>query len=71
MALSQVPNGYKVTIVSMNISDTWTRRLNSMGIVPGSRIRVIDNSMKDTSILECRGSKLALGRGLSRFVEVQ
>ncbi len=71
MLLSEALNNQKVTIVSLNLSDERSNRLTSLGLFPGSRIRVIDNSIKKTSVIECKGSRLALGRGLSDFIVVK
>lgn len=70
MSLSQVSNGERVTIVSLNVAAS-ANRLMSLGLVPGARIRVIDNSMSKTSLIECKGSRLALGRGLPDLIEVK
>jgi len=70
MSLSKVSKGQKVTIVSINLSENGVNRLSALGLVPGTRIRVIDNSLVGTSCIECRGAKLALGRGLPDYVEV-
>lgn len=71
MSLSQVPKGEKVTIVSLNLPESGIKRLTSLGLIPGARIRVLNNSLTETSLIECKGSRLALGRGLPRFIEVK
>lgn len=71
MSLAQVSNGDRVTIVSLNMTESGALRLYAMGLVPGTQIRVIDNSLAETSLIECRGTRLAIGRGLPRRIEVR
>ena len=61
----------RVTIDSLDLGENGLLRLSSMGLFPGARIRVIDNSRPDTSIVECRGTRLALGRGLAHRIFVR
>lgn len=71
MVLSEVPRGKRVTVVSLNLGEESVARLSSLGLVPGARIRVIDDSIPKTSVIECLGARLALGRGIPDFVEVR
>ena len=71
MSLSDVPRGKRVTIVSLNLAKHFANRLTSLGLVPGARIRVIDNSLPQTSLIECLGTRLALGRGIPDFIDVR
>ena len=61
----------RVTIDSLDLGENGLLRLSSMGLLPGARVRVIDNSRPDTSIVECRGTRLALGRGLAHRIFVR
>lgn len=70
MSLAQVQNGKRVTIISFNLSDAEINRLTALGLTPGSQVRVIDNSMTETSVIECKGVRLALGRRLPCGIEV-
>ena len=71
MTLADALKGQKVTIVSMDLTELGVNRLTALGLTPGVRVRVVDNSLKDASIIECRGARLALGRGLARFIVVK
>lgn len=71
MSLSQAPKGARVTIVSLNLQEAEMNRLTALGLIPGTRIRIIDNSAADTSLIECKGVRLALGRGLPLLIEVK
>ena len=71
MTLSSVPNGKLVTVVAVNLGDESVLRLSSLGVVPGARIRVVYNSTPKTSVIECLGARLALGRGIPDYVEVR
>ncbi len=71
MTLAQVAKRQKVTIVSLNTAESTANRLHSLGIIPGAKVRVVDNSLKDAAVVECFGSRLALGRGIAQFIAVK
>jgi len=70
--LSASPPGAIVRVV--NIVGGWgaTRRLMEMGVVPGTLVRVVHNRVGPL-IIEIRGMRLSIGRGLASkvLVEVQ
>ncbi|MFP4465494.1 MAG: ferrous iron transport protein A [Candidatus Goldiibacteriota bacterium] len=45
-------------------------RLNTMGIIPGTDIKIVHES-KGPVIIEARGSRIALGRGMVSKIEVE
>ena len=47
------------------------RRLASLGIVPGTPVTVLANTMAGPIIVEARGGRLALGRGEAMKVIVK
>lgn len=71
MSLAQIPRGQKVIILSLNMPEISAERLTALGLVPGVCVRVVDNSITDISLIECRGARLALGRGLAHLIDVK
>lgn len=45
-------------------------RLLDMGLVPGTRVKVLNNQNRGPMIIEVRDSKMALGRGLANKILV-
>ena len=46
------------------------RRLNELGLIPGTRIEMINKINGGPVIIRVKGSKLALGRGLANKIRV-
>jgi len=46
-------------------------RLADMGLSPGVSLRVIHSQMRGPVIIDLRGSRLALGRGMAQRILVQ
>lgn len=61
----------KVELLSINAGRRLTHRLSEMGLTPGVKIEIIQNS-KGPVLLSVRGTRIALGRGTAEkiFVEV-
>jgi ferrous iron transport protein A len=75
MTLSQMPlimasRGSKVRLVSINGGKQMTSRLAAMGLLPGVEVEIISNTPGDPFILDVRGSRLALGRGMAHKIYV-
>ncbi|MDD4873947.1 MAG: FeoA family protein [Dehalococcoidales bacterium] len=47
------------------------RRLSDMGFTPGARIKVISKEASGPMLIELRGSRLALGRGVAQHILVE
>lgn len=59
----------EVTVRSIQCGEGCRARLASLGITPGVRIRVLRNA-GGPLLLEVRGSRLALGRGIASKILV-
>jgi len=75
MTLSQIPlimasRGSKVRLVSVNGGKQMTSRLAAMGLLPGVEVEIISNAPGDPFILDVRGSRLVLGRGMAHKIYV-
>jgi len=75
MTLSQMPlimasRGSKVRLVSINGGKQMTSRLAAMGLLPGVEVEIINNAPGDPFILDVRGSRLVLGRGMAHKIFV-
>lgn len=70
MPLIMASRGSKVRLVSVNGGRQMTSRLAAMGLSPGVEVEIVSNSPGDPFILDVRGSRLVLGRGMAHKIFV-
>lgn len=61
MPLSFVNIGNEVIVRSLNCDNKIKKRLQAMGIIPGTNLVIVSNNMDGGFIVNVRGSKLILG----------
>jgi len=66
-----VETGKRVRLVSIAGGRRLRMRLAELGLVPGTEIDVINNSLHGPFILGVRGSRIALGRGMAFKIMVE
>ena len=71
MPLAMARPGEVVQVVSIGAGWGLTRRLADMGLTPGVSISVINSQMPGPVIINLRGSRLALGRGIAHKIMVR
>jgi ferrous iron transport protein A len=47
------------------------RRLSDMGFTPGVQVKIISSEPRGPMLVELRGSRLALGRGVAQHILVE
>ena len=70
MPLAMVRPGETVSVVGIAGGRGLARRLTDMGLTPGVKIRVVNNYLPGPVMIELRGSKVALGHGVSQKIMV-
>ncbi|MBN2688462.1 MAG: FeoA domain-containing protein [Deltaproteobacteria bacterium] len=68
--LSHVAPGKTVKIISLAGGRGFHARLVSMGLIPGSVIKVLSQAMMGTHIIAHGGCRLAIGRGMAHRIIV-
>jgi ferrous iron transport protein A len=69
MPLSMLSLGESKEIISISASSDLKQRLLSMGFVPGNSVTIVSmNSMG--LVLEIKGTRLALNKGLAHLIHV-
>ena len=71
MPLSLVQVGRKVRLISVDSGFGLRSRLTAMGLVPGVEIAVLKHSMHGPFIIEVKGSRIMLGRGMAQKIVVE
>ncbi len=69
--LSMAVPGEEVEVAFVRAGWGLTRRLADMGLVPGAKIKVMNSQMWGPVLVELKGYRLALGRGVAQRVLVK
>ncbi len=69
--LSEAPIDTPVTVSAISAGRQAQYRLASLGILPGETIRVVRRDNGGPLLLEVKGTRVAIGRGLSTKVSVR
>ena len=70
MPLSMASSGDRVKLVGVRAGWGLQRRLADLGLTPGVEIRVVSIGRPGQVVLDVRGSRLALGHGVSGKIMV-
>lgn len=71
MPLSQTDPGQEVVLARVSGGRGLLHRLAEMGLTPGAAMRVISRGRPGPIIVEVRGTRLVLGRGMVHRIEVR
>jgi len=69
--LAMAPEGSLVRIVEIRGGRGIMRRLVDLGFIPGSVVRVLRSFGSGPLLIEVKGSRVALGRGLAMKILVE
>ncbi len=69
--LIYLPDYSTAVIVDIKGGRGFVRRLYEMGLTPGTRIRILKSSGPGPLLIEVRGSRIALGRGIGMKIFVR
>ena len=71
MPLAMARPGEVVAVIGVRAGWGLQRRLADLGLTPGIRIRVINSQMSGPVLIDLRGSRIALGRGVAQKIIVK
>lgn len=71
MTLQQGSPGSPYTVQSFVLPQGLARRLQSLGMTPGSQVRVLRKKPRGAMIVRFRGSRFALGQAISSRILVK
>ena len=71
MPLMMLQPGSSARVLEVRGGRGLTRRLSSMGILPGSVVSLVRGAPGGPVIVEARGSRVIIGRGMAHRVLVQ
>ena len=70
MPLTNIKEGFKAKLQSIDGGRQLRTRLAALGLLPGTEIEVIQNSGKGPFVVSVRGSRIVIGRGMASNVHV-
>jgi len=71
MPLAMARPGELVTVTGVRAGRGLQRKLADMGLTPSVQIRVINSGVPGPVLIEVRGTRLALGRGIALKILVR
>ncbi len=71
MTLDRGKIGSRYEIQNMELPLNVAKRLEALGMTYGTQVEVLNNKSKGTLIVRVRGTRFALGKGISRKIEVK
>jgi ferrous iron transport protein A len=71
MPLAMARPGELVTLIGVRAGWGLQRRLADMGLTPGVQIRVMNSQTPGPVLIDLRGSRVALGRGVAQKILVK
>ena len=71
MPLAMASSDKLLTVIGINAGWGLQRRLTDMGLTPGVQIRVMNGQCAGSVLIDLRGSRLGLGRGVAQKILVK
>ncbi|MDD5448877.1 MAG: FeoA family protein [Actinomycetota bacterium] len=71
MPLSLATVGSVLDITEIRGGAGLQKRLADMGLMPGTRVRLVQKQERGPVLIELKGSRLALGRGMAHKIMVE
>ncbi len=70
MTLDEGKAGESYTVSRMDLPEQVAHRLEALGMTLGTRVSVLGNKSRGTMVLKVRGTRFAMGRGITRRIGV-
>lgn len=70
MPLSKISTGKSVVIDSIDFDHKLRRKLQDMGLTPGVKLNVVSKSLLGPLVIDVRGTRVALGKGIVSNIQV-
>ncbi|BDF68377.1 FeoA family protein [Pseudoflavonifractor phocaeensis] len=70
MTLDSGEVGQSYTVSRMELPEQVEHRLEALGMTLGTRVSILGSKGGGTLILKVRGTRFAIGRGITRRIEV-
>jgi len=71
MTLQNARIGSMYTVKSLELDIVTMRRLEALGLTKGTQIKILNRNRSGSVILMVRGSRLALGKDISKSIQMR
>ena len=70
MTLDKGRPGEEYTVAALSLPQAVEHRLEALGMTMGTKVSVLENKSRGILVLKVRGTRFALGRGITTKIEV-
>lgn len=70
MTLDKGRPGQEYTVATLTLPQAVEHRLEALGMTLGTKISVLENKSRGIMVVKVRGTRFAVGRGITTKVEV-
>ena len=70
MTLDKGRPGEEYTVAPLSLPQAVEHRLEALGMTLGTKVSVLENKSRGILVLKVRGTRFALGRGITTKIEV-
>ncbi len=70
MTLDKGRPGEEYTVAALSLPQAVEHRLEALGMTLGTKVSVLENKSRGILVLKVRGTRFALGRGITTKIEV-
>ena len=70
MTLDKGRPGAEYTVAARSLPQAVEHRLEALGMTLGTKVSVLENKSRGILVLKVRGTRFALGRGITTKIEV-
>lgn len=70
MTLDKGRPGQEYTVAALTLPQSVEHRLEALGMTLGTRISVLENKSRGIMVVKVRGTRFAVGRGITARIEV-
>ncbi|MCK4767736.1 MAG: ferrous iron transport protein A [Desulfobacula sp.] len=71
VSLSFAPVGTALKVISTSGGREFQRKIASLGIYPNEEIEIVERHSQGALVIKVKGSRLAIGQGMSRKIKVK
>lgn len=71
MTLYEGQTGGRYLVADMKIEEDISRRLQALGLIEGTRLKLLNRKRNGSLIIYVRGTRLALGKHITSGIEVE
>ena len=71
MTLYEGQTGGRYLVADMKIEEDISRRLQALGLIEGTRLKLLNRKRNGSLIIYVRGTRLSLGKHITSGIEVE